>query len=92
FLLKEELDPCNTEHKPTLPKDPAAPVIMLEVATFAWKTKSKPSDETEEDEEDEEDEANESTVLLSSCSEQTNKPTLTNVNIEIAHDRIISRK
>ncbi|KAG0073521.1 Multidrug resistance-associated protein 1, partial [Podila epicladia] len=85
FLLKEELDPNNIEHEHSLPKDPAAPVIVLEDATFAWKMENKTSDETEEDEEDE---ANESTALLSNSSEQTNEPTLTNVNVEITRGHL----
>ncbi|KAG0039004.1 hypothetical protein BGZ82_010010, partial [Podila clonocystis] len=87
FLLKEELDPRNIEREFTLPKDPAAPVIVLEDATFAWKTEKDVSDESEEDK-DEDKEADETTALLSNSTEQTNEPTLTNVNVEIVRGHL----
>ncbi|KAF9310215.1 hypothetical protein BG003_008780, partial [Podila horticola] len=87
FLLKEELDPRNVERESTLPKDPSTPVIVIEDATFAWKTEKGTSDESNEDK-DEDEEANETTALLSNSSEQTNEPTLTNVNIEIVRGHL----
>ncbi|KAF9367840.1 hypothetical protein CPB97_005259, partial [Podila verticillata] len=84
FLLKEEINPRNIEREATLPKDPTAPVIVLEDATFAWKSQS----ESEDDDNDTDGEANETTALLSNSSEQTNEPTLTNVNIEIARGHL----
>ncbi|KAG0006476.1 hypothetical protein BGZ81_005463, partial [Podila clonocystis] len=87
FLLKEELDPRNIERESTLLKDPAAPVIVLEDAIFAWKTEKGVSDESEEDK-DEDKEADETTALLSNSTEQTNEPALTNVNVEIVRSHL----
>ncbi|KAF9307011.1 Canalicular multispecific organic anion transporter 2, partial [Podila horticola] len=78
FLLKEELDPRNIVHESVLPKDPVAPVIVLENATFAWKPENDASGSDANEEQ-----ASETTALLSSNSEQNNEPTLSNVNIEI---------
>ncbi|KAF9196033.1 hypothetical protein BGZ59_005910, partial [Podila verticillata] len=83
FLLKEELDPCNIVHEPMLPKDPAAPVILLENATFAWKAEKDTNGS-----DDDEGQASETTALLSSNSEPTNESTLTNINIEIARGHL----
>ncbi|KAF9208960.1 hypothetical protein BGZ59_010357, partial [Podila verticillata] len=87
FLLKEEINPRNIEREATLPKDPSAPVIVLEDATFAWKSESA-LNESEDDDEDANGEANETTALLSNSSERTNEPTLTNVNIKIARGHL----
>ncbi|KFH67873.1 hypothetical protein MVEG_06604 [Podila verticillata NRRL 6337] len=83
FLLKEELDPCNIVHEPMLPKDPAAPVILLENATFAWKAEKDTNGS-----DDDEGQASETTALLSTNSEPTNESTLTNINIEIARGHL----
>ncbi|KAG0072906.1 Multidrug resistance-associated protein 1, partial [Podila epicladia] len=83
FLLKEELDPRNIVHEPMLPKDPAAPVIVLENATFAWKPKNDVSQPEENEEQ-----VSENTALLSSISEQNNELTLSNVNVEIVRGHL----
>ncbi|KAF9334675.1 hypothetical protein BG006_001715, partial [Podila minutissima] len=83
FLLKEELDPRNIVHEPMLPKDPAAPIIVLENTTFAWKPENDVSRPDWNDEQ-----ASENTALLSSNSKQTNEPTLSNVNVEIVRGHL----
>ncbi|KAG0332063.1 hypothetical protein BG004_001399, partial [Podila humilis] len=91
FLLKEEIDPRNIEHEPYLPKDPSAPVIAIENATFAWKSETETTQQTDdnEDEGEDQDEPTETTALLSSdISEPTNEPTLFYINIEIARGHL----
>ena len=82
FLLNEEIDPLNIIHEPMLPKDPVAPVIVLENATFAWKAENDTNGS-----DDNEEQASETTALLSSNS-VTNEPTLTNINVEITRGHL----
>ncbi|KAG0012666.1 hypothetical protein BGZ82_002476, partial [Podila clonocystis] len=77
FLLKEELDPCNIVHEPMLPKDPTAPVIVLDNATFAWKAENAACGPGNNEQ------ASETTALLPSNLGQNNEPTLSNVSVEI---------